>query len=268
MADQPGHIPMYRVATFKRRKRGGGRHSTYDRTERDYVEFRRAAAQMLRKLDDNRRGDAARYAQYGYAPFPIFLLRLTQKVPYDRFRKSLESVNIETISAATEKSGYWVVAGGEDHAGKLDRQIERRAALTGPTFVDAIAAFDEADPHKKLGRSLVRSPIKDEFELVDVEVWRLDDDDALKAFTRQLLKMVKDNGGRITDTYKTHDTFVVQITCNAALLSMVAALREVVRMDRPMQVEVERRANRGASRTAANGVRGVGCPDHARAGRR
>lgn len=244
MADQMDHIPLNRAAALKRRKRSGrGGGSSYDKAARDYGEFRRAAAQKLRELDDGRRGDAIKYAQYGYTPSPIFRLNLTQKVPYSRFKKSLESADIETISSATGRSGYWVVAGGRDHARKLDRRIEKRATSSSPTFVDAIASFDEADPQKKLGRSLELRPIKDDFELVDVEVWRLGDD-ALGAFEGQLLRMVTDNGGRITDTYKTHDTFVVQITCNAALLSMVATLREVVRMDRPLQVEARDHASK------------------------
>ena len=253
MADQLDHIPLNRAATFKRRKRRVMPRSPYDKEERNYGEFRRATAQRLRELDDGRRGDAARYAQYGYTPSPIFRLNLTQKVPYGAFKKSLESVNIETVSSATERSGYWVVAGGKDHASKLDKRIEKRAASSSPTFVDAIAEFDEADPQKKLGRSLERRPIKDDFEPVDVEVWRLDDD-ALDAFTEQLLKMVMDNGGRITDEYKTHDTFVVQATCNAALLSMVATLREVVRIDRPLQVEVRDRANKIAKKITVTGT--------------
>lgn len=250
MADQMDHIPLNRVATFKRRKRRGGGGSPYDKAERDYDEFRRATAQKLRELDDGRRSDATKYAQYGYTPSPIFRLNLTQKVPYSGFKKSLEAVNIETVSSATGRSGYWVVVGGKDHASKLDRRIEKRAASSSPTFVDAIATFDEVDPPKKLGRSLELRPIKDDFEPVDVEVWRLDDD-ALKAFTGQLLKMVMDNGGRIMDKYKTHDTFVVQVTCNAALLSMVATLREVVRMDRPLQVEAGDHASKIAKKIRA-----------------
>ena len=251
MADQMDHIPLNRAAALKRRKRSGrGGGSSYDKAERDYGEFRRAAAQKLRELDDGRRCDAAKYAQYGYTPSPIFRLNLTQKVPYSRFKKSLESADIETISSATGRSGYWVVAGGRDHARKLDRRIEKRATSSSPTFVDAIASFDEADPRKKLGRSFELRPIKDDFELVDVEIWRLGDD-ALGAFEEQLLRMVTGNGGRITDTYKTHDTFVVQITCNAALLSMVATLREVVRMDRPLQVEARDHASKIAKKIRA-----------------
>lgn len=72
--------------------------------ERDYDEFRRAAAQKLCELDDNRRVDAGRFARYGYAPAPIFCLGLTQRVPYAGFKDKLKSVNIETISSATETS--------------------------------------------------------------------------------------------------------------------------------------------------------------------
>lgn len=225
--------------------------------ERDYGEFRRAAARMLRELDDGCRADAARHARYGYTPYPTFRLNLTQRVPYGRFKKSLESANVETISSATGRSGYWVVAGGGGHAGKLDRQIERRAASRGPTFVDAIASFSEADPAKKLGASLERRPIGGAFELVDVEVWRLGDD-ALDAFVEQLRMMVADNGGRMTDTYRTHDTFVAQIACDAALLSTVAALREVVRVDRPLWAETDGSARRAARKIVAAGARAGG----------
>lgn len=259
MAERLEHIPLNRVATFKRRKRKGGRRSPYDRVERDYDEFRRDVARMLRGLDGGRRKDAERYAQYGYTPYPLFKLNLTQRVPFGGFKKSLEAVDITTISSATGRSGYWVVAGGKDHASKLDRQIEKRAASTNPTFVDAIAAFTEADPQKKLGGSLEQRPIKDDFEPVDVEVWRLGDD-ALKSFSDQLLKMVMDNGGRITDVYKTRDTFVAQITCDAALLSMLAGLREVVRIDRPLQIEVEDRANRITKKIAPTGSPGPKAP--------
>lgn len=234
MAGPLGHVPLAEAAAFKMRRRAGGRRSPYGRTERDYGEFRRTAAQKLRELDDNRRDDAKRYAQYGYTPAPIFRLGLTQSVPCAGFRKSLESVDIETVSSATEGLGYWVVAGGKNHAGRLDRQIERRAASESPTFIDAIEAFAEAEPSGKLGRSLRRRPIKGGPELADVEVWRLKDD-ALEAFAGQLLKIVEGNGGEITDMHKTHDSFVVQIACSASLLSTVASLREVVRMDRPLQ---------------------------------
>ena len=253
---QPGRVLSGRVATFKSRRRGRDRRPPYDRVERDYGVFRRAAARMLRVLDDGRRADAARHARYGYRPCPIFRINLTQRVPYARFKKSLGSANVETISSATGRSGYWVVAGGEGHARRLDRQIARRVALRGPTFVDAIASFGEADPSKKLGPSLVWHPIDGGFEPVDVEIWRLGDD-ALEAFMGPLRMMVADNGGRITDTYRTHDTFVAQIACDAALLSTVAALREVVRVDRPHWAGTGDRSRRAARKIVA-GSRAAG----------
>ena len=252
MANQPGRVQPGLPATFKSWRRGGGRNRStpYDRVDRDYGEFRRAAARMLRGLDDGRRADAARHARYGYRPCPIFRINLTQRVPYARFKKSLESANVETISSATGRSGYWVVAGGEGHAGRLDRQIERRAASHGPTFVDAIDSFGEADPAKKLGPSLERHPIAGGFEPVDVEIWRLGDD-ALEALMGPLRMMVADSGGWITDTYRTHDTFVAQIACDAALLSTVAALREVVRVDRPHWAGTGDRSHKAARKIAA-----------------
>lgn len=183
MADQqPGRVLSGRATTFKSRRRGGDRRPPYDRVERDYGEFRRTAARMLRGLDDGRRADAARHARCGYRPCPIFRINLTQRVPYARFKKSLESANVETISSATGRSGYWVVAGGEGHAGRLDRQIERRAALRDPTFVDAIASFGESDPSKKLGPSLERHPIDGGFVLVlDRPLWAGTDDRSRRA---------------------------------------------------------------------------------------
>lgn len=103
MAETLRHITLNEAAAFKRRRRVV-RHSPYDKVERDYDEFRRAAAQKLRELDDNRRVDAERFARYGYAPAPIFCLGLTQRVPYAGFKDKLMSVNIETISSATETS--------------------------------------------------------------------------------------------------------------------------------------------------------------------
>ena len=257
MAERLGHIALNREATFKRRKQKGHPYAPYKKVERDYDEFRRGAAQRLLELDRGRRDIAERYAKYGYTPAPIFLLGLTQNVPYAGFKDRLESVGIETVSARTERPDCWAVSGGRDHAGRLDRQIERRAASGKATFIDAIGAIDEADPAEKIGRSLRRRPINDDFELADVEVWRLGDG-ALESFTGQLLKMVMDNGGRITDTHKTRDAFVVQISCNAALLSMVAAMREVIRIDRPMQVEMEDLAN---SRDREVRVAGAPGPD-------
>ena len=256
MADRQERTAPGGAAALESRGHGGGRYRhrpPCDRVKRDYGEFRRAAARMLRELDDGCRADAARHARYGYKPYPTFRISLTQRVPYGRFKKSLESANVETISSATERSGYWVVAGGRGHAGRLDRQIERRAAFRGPTFVDAIASFSEADPAKNLGASLERRPIGGGFELVDVEVWRLGDY-ALEAFAGQLHRMVADNGGRMTDTYRTHDTFVAQIACDAALLSTVAALREVVRVDRPLWAETDGRARRAARKIVAAGA--------------
>lgn len=81
-------------------------------------------------------------------------------------------------------------------------------------------------------------------------VWRLGDD-ALDAFTGQMRAMVEGNGGQITDTYRTHDTFVAQVACDSALLSIVANLREVVRIDRPLRPEPCDRADRNARKIAA-----------------
>lgn len=104
MAETLRHITLNEAAAFKRRRREIRRPPPYDKVERDYDEFRRAAAQKLRELDDNRRVDAERFARYGYAPAPIFCLGLTQRVPYAGFKDKLKSVNIETISSATETS--------------------------------------------------------------------------------------------------------------------------------------------------------------------
>lgn len=76
VADRQERTAPDGIAALESRGRGGGgryrpRRTPYDRVERDYGEFRRAAARMLRELDDGCRADAARHARYGYTPYPI-----------------------------------------------------------------------------------------------------------------------------------------------------------------------------------------------------
>ena len=265
MEDQSRCIPPDGAAAFKRQWPGGARHPTCGRVECDYKEFRRATARMLHELDDGRRADAARHARYGHRPCPILRINLTQRVPYDRFKKGLESANIETISSATERSVDWVVVGDEEHAGRLYRQIKRRVASPSSTFVGAVTAFAEADPRKKLGMSLEWCTIQDDTELDGVEVWRLADN-ALEAFTGQLHMMVAGNGGRIMDMHRTSDTFVVQIACNAAMPSTVAALLAVVCIDRLLRAAADNHTRRIVRKFAAAGAQVPDAPGTASPG--
>ena len=245
---------MDRAAAFKRRRPEAARRPRYGRIERNYGEFRRAAAQMPREIDNGHLADAARHT-----PSPIFRIRLAQWVPYDGFKKSPEPVSIETISPETEMPDYRVVEGGGGNAGRLYRQIERWAASRCPTLADAIAPFDGANPRKKIGGSLERHPVGGGLDLVDVDAWRLGYD-ALKALAGQMHRAVVNNGGRIMDMYRTRDTFVAKFACDAALSSTVAGLREVVTIDRPLRAVAGDHASRSARKIAA--AAGSGDPMH------
>ena len=177
---------------------------------------------------------------------------MTQRVSYNTFKSDLDSVGIEAISSAP--SDHWIVEGIGDYGERLAAKAKERAdkaeegadkAEEGAdkaeaTFIDAIKKVTIVTPKERISRELYANPVGIELEDIDIEAWLLTDG-RLKDLENALYKMTTDGGGELVNMFSISHYCAIQVRCNDALFHRIAALPEVARMSRPLQMRASAR---------------------------
>lgn len=216
-----------------RPKRGGGGYKT---AERNHTDFYNSTMKKLNTLMKHHNSAKKTYKNY-FDPSLIFKIKLTQGVSDIYFRKELDRVKIQTLSSVPGKDGYHVVFASDEHLAKFRQKLKERIGRKDKAnFVDAIGDIVEIPPVEKLGESLQEYPLqKLDMEYIDVEVWKMKDED-LEKFIPGFENLVRNNNGKITDKLLTNDFYVMRILLDQNLLDIITSLREVAHADRPATI--------------------------------
>lgn len=228
------HLVLALSNNFVQKKgRGGG----YKNTNKD-EKFYKTQIQKLNSISEAYSKSKEEYKQY-FEPNLIFKIKLSDPVSDEYFRKDLERAGIRVISSAPSKEGYWVAFTDEPEFEKFQQKLKDRPSKKNPTFVDVIEDIGEIPLKEKLSRSLQENGLKENtFEYLDVEIWKMPSDKYEK-FEKGLYKLVKDNQGDFLDTMTTVSFHLIKIKCNRHLFLKIAGMREVARVDRPLQINIE-----------------------------
>ena len=239
MVEKHPHLSLLRSVNFTRKKKGKG--FGYEKADRDAEKFYQTEIQKLNFIGDAYKKDKEKYHKY-FDPNLIFKIKLTGKSVSDEFfRDELRRAGIKTISSAPNKLGYWVAFTDDAEFKQFRQKLETRLSKDTATFVDLIDGIEEVPPEEKLSESLKEKPLaKGKPEYLDVEIWRMEDSQ-LKKFTSGLSSLIEESHGEISDTLVTDNFCVLRIKCDDELLSKITELREISHVDRPPQVDIEKK---------------------------
>ena len=167
------HLPLRKVGESDRPP---GRGPRTRKARRDSEAFCRTQIRLLDALKVSYERDRKAVPRY-IDPNLVFKIELLSDVHDDTFRRELKGVGIHTISSAPDAKGYWVAFVDDSNFTEFRQKLEKYTTDTKPGFIDQIKAVREIPPEEKMSESLSGRPVPgDEWEYVDVEVWRMDDE--------------------------------------------------------------------------------------------
>lgn len=236
MGGKHPHLPLVKYTIFSRKKKRG---FGYKGTGRNAEEFYKKESEKLRSIGKTYEEDREKFSDY-FDPSLIFKITLTDTSISDTaFRKDLGRVDIETISSASNRSGYWVAFTDDVRFDRLKMKLRERVSKNRATFVDMIGSIDDIPPEEKLDKSLrKRPPARNMPEYLNVEIWRMEDR-KLDTFLSGLSRLVTDNNGQICDRLTTDSFCILRIRCDGQLLSKITKLREVSHVGRLAEPQIE-----------------------------
>ena len=167
------------------------------KADRDPAAFARAQARLLDEMGESYRRDKE---SAGPLPDPnlIFKVELNGSVHDGTFRRSLAGVDIETVSSAPAKEGYWVGLTDDPGFARLRKKLDEHATAEKASFVDQVRAIREVPPGEKNGASLSSRLLPEGgSEYVDMEIWRMDDE-RLTRFMGGMQAAVREGRGHAT----------------------------------------------------------------------
>lgn len=231
-------LPLFE-GDFDRKKRAGGggglilpegrsksqfSHDACEQAENISTEFLATKNKLAGKID----------------PTFIFEINVTQGVSTDEFEKILLSMGIHVLSIAEGKKGYWVVFSDDEDLNRFKQKLAIYGSEEGAKydFFHAIESFEDIPVTKKLGEGLIKSPLGDEADFIDIELWKIDDPQKNQKFINQLKENYKDfSQFRITDTLITKSFVLLRVKLNKSVLDEIIQLKEVARADRPATIQ-------------------------------
>jgi subtilisin family serine protease len=231
-------LPLFE-GDFNRKKRPGGggglnlpegrskfqfSHDACEQAENISKEFLATKNKLAGKID----------------PTFIFEINVTQGISTDEFEKILFSMGIHVLSVAEGKKGYWVVFSDDEDLNRFKQKLAIYGSEEGAKydFFHAIESFGDIPVTKKLGEGLIKNPLGDKGDFVDIELWKIDDPQRNQKFINQLKENYRDfSQFKITDTLITKSFVLLRVKLNKSVLDEIIQFKEVARADRPATIQ-------------------------------
>jgi len=230
-------LPLFQ-ANIERQKRGGGGGFSLP-PGRNKAQFTQTAKQETDKLSQS---FSALKNQFSgkIDPTLIFEVNINQGVSPDAFEKTLASMGIHILSVAEGKKGYWVVFSEDEDLGRFKEKIETYGSEEGANydFFHAITSFHDIPVEKKIGERLSSEPLGDTADFIDLELWKMDDQQKNDLFIEQLRASYPEfSQFRITDTLSTKSFVLLRVKLTQSVFDEIIQLKEISRVDRPALVQ-------------------------------
>jgi len=239
MTDYYDHMSLPFVPEdFLHKKRASKGFAPYRKQDRDESELFEKELQSFADIQKAHKIIKNKYKEF-IDPSLIIKIKVNQSVPEDIFRKDLERANIEVISAAPDKKGYWIVFSDDSELKDFQRKYNEHIKTGGFGFFYAIDGISPIPPEDKIGVSLRSEPFKDrEISNLDVEIWRMDTSHIMK-FLSSFKKLVENKNGKIMSEFITNTFFLLKIKCTKELYHAMLELPEIAYVDRPPKINLE-----------------------------
>jgi hypothetical protein len=230
------HIPLD-VGSSKARKKKKGFPQIPRRPQTERKHLLTTVENQITDIRSHFQEEKQRHKQVN--PNLIFQFEMTHKVNEKKFREELEKMDIKVLSASPSKDKYWVVFSSDENLEKFNKKLKDYSISNSqnPVF-DAFSNLKEIPKEEKIGEKLRQNLIGDESEAIDIEIWRMDDDD-LENFLKGFEKLVELHNGRITDTLKTRTFCLLRVKANKAVFDAILPLREVASIERLAQPYID-----------------------------
>jgi len=169
-------------------------------------------------------------------PSLIFEIEINQSVDFNTIEQTLGSMGIYVISSAENKKGYWVVFSDDETLREFKRKLATYGSEEGPKYdyFNAIETIRDIPKEEKMGEKLKNQPLGNTPEFIDLELWRMIDEEKNKNFINGLKKAYPvENQFRITDQLITKSFVLLRVKLTRSVFDEIIELKEIARADRP-----------------------------------
>jgi subtilisin family serine protease len=169
-------------------------------------------------------------------PSLIFELEINQSVDYKSLEKTMSSMGIHILLSAENRKGYWVVFSDDENLHKFKIKLATYGSEDGPKydFFNAFGNLRDIPKEEKIGERLIKQPLGDAIEYIDIELWRMMDETKNNAFIEELKVAYPDRSKfRITDQLITKSFVLLRVKLSKKEFDEIIDLKEIARADRP-----------------------------------
>ncbi len=169
-------------------------------------------------------------------PSLIFEIEVNQSVDYNSLEDILSSMGIHILSSAENKKGHWVVFSDDESLNEFKRKLSTYGSPDGPKydFFNVFRVLKDIPKEEKIGERLKQHPLGLAPEYIDIELWRMVDEQRNITFINELKSAYPDrNKFRITDQLITKSFVLLRVRLSKIEFDEIIELKEVARADRP-----------------------------------
>jgi len=229
------HLPLnqYQGEVQRQTQGGGGGFKIPEgRTKSGYV---KETEQKVERIVSSFNSVKAKYLGI-INPSLIFEIEINQGVDFKTLEQTMSSMGIHILSSAENKKGYWVVFGDDMDLERFKTKLKSYGSPEGPKydFFNAFGVLRDIPKEEKIGAMLKNNPLNDTAEFIDIELWRMTDNQKNQSFINEL-KIAYPNPTefRITDQIITKSFVLLRVKLTKTVFDEIIELKEIARVDRP-----------------------------------
>jgi hypothetical protein len=169
-------------------------------------------------------------------PSLIFEIEINQGVDFKAIEQTMSSMGIHILASAENKKGYWVVFSDVDDLNRFKSKLFSYGSPEGPKydFFNAFGELRDIPKEEKIGERLKNLPLNNTPEFLDIELWRMIDEQKNVAFINELKTAYPDQFSfRITDQIITKSFVLLRVKISKTVFDEIIELKEISRADRP-----------------------------------
>jgi|GEM_PF-344486 len=169
-------------------------------------------------------------------PSLIFEIEINQGVDFNSIEQIMSTMGIHILSSAENKQGFWVVFSDDEDLKKFKTKLSSYGSPEGPKydFFNAFGELRDIPREEKIGERLNNKPLTDMPEFIDIELWRMTDEQRNQSFIDELtIAYPNRNEFRITDQIITKSFVLLRAKLSRSVFDEIIELKEIARADRP-----------------------------------
>ncbi len=229
------HLPLYPFQSEVPRQTRGGGGGYILPDKRNKSDFARETARNIDNVVNTFSTIKRKYSGIVTSSL-IFEIEINQKVDFKALEQNLSSMGIHILSSAENKKGWWIVFSDDEKLNEFRRKFAIYGSEKGPNydFFNAFGSLRDIQGEEKIGERLKNEPLGDIPEFIDIELWRMIDEQKNIEFINELKSAYPDRiKFRITDQLITRSFVLIRAKLNKTILDEIIELKEIARVDRP-----------------------------------